>query len=159
VKVTLTATFADEEAALEAAERVRERAGPRAGVRLLIPERPQQVIDASVVAVRSPWRWVGVFGFALGLVGAYVFLSMGAHWTLGLLSIATGVTGGVLLGAWLSGEEFAARVASTAELRRHAEPLRSGRSVVVARVKRSQGEAVWRLLEDFGGLVAESRPA
>lgn len=158
---TVSGTFSTADAALAAGERLRELADQHATIRLLLPGKDDLTVEASIEP-RSDWRKIAVFGFGLGLVGAYVFDTLlQATWTVGFLGLATGAVTGVMLGLWLSGEHLFARSAERAHAGPVALALRQGHSVVSAVVPSHRvAEQVRELLENAEGyLETAERPA
>ena len=101
---TVTGVFGDSNLALEAGERVREVAGSRSTVRILMPGRSRTVIETAVLEDTSSWSRVALISAALGAVGVVVFHLLGASWAMAMLGLLWGVGAGLMLGAWLTGE-------------------------------------------------------
>lgn len=130
---TITGIFSDPTLALEAGERVREVAGSRATVRLLVPGRSQSVVETSVLADDKRWGRVALYCAGLGLLGMIMFKLFGASWGMAALGLFWGITGGLFMGLWLTGELYPSRILTRAEARSRYESLAvEGRSVVVA---------------------------
>lgn len=153
---TVTGIFTDAESALQAAEDVREVAGPRATVRVLLPGQGRSLVEVAVVADTGGSLRVAAFGVALGFAAGLFVLALGLGWTLALVALATGVASGLLLGLWLTGERFPSRLLAgpDAAAQRRAL-LHDGESVVTAVVGARYVDAVRRAIADGGGQVGD----
>lgn len=153
---TVTGIFSDPESALQAAEDVREVAGPRATVRVLLPGQADSLVEVAVVADASGTLRVIGFGAAIGVAAMLFALAAGLGWTLALVALASGVSTGLLLGVWLTGERFPSRLLAgpDATARRRAL-LHDGEAVVTAVVGVRYADAVRRAVADGGGQVGD----
>jgi hypothetical protein len=153
--MTLIAVFKSEEKALEVAESAKEVA-PGVPIRVLVPGDGE--VEVSVVTDRSDWPKVSLMGFILGLLGAYIFDTMGASWRLGLIGLIVGAGAGVLLGLWLTGETLTRRNVELEETCR--DLLKQGRSVIIADPRRrSSTHKLHQLFYRSGAQVSHHRVA
>jgi hypothetical protein len=152
---SVTGTFGTADAAFAIGERVREIADEQATIRLLLPGKDEGTVEASIESSGEGWHRIAVFGFGVGLLGAYVFDTiLGASWTVGIVGLATGVLTGGLLGMWLSGESVSIRRSQREERGRVADALRAGHSVVTVSVRTHRdAERVRELIEDADGYI------
>jgi hypothetical protein len=155
-KATIIGLFADDDAALLAAERTREAAPSGTHVHVLMGGRPE-VTETSVTLDRSDLLRITLFGWATGLVVAVIFAFAKLSWLYSLVGVLTGASMGVLLGIWLSGEVFNRRPVDKDG--RFAGLLRGGRALVVVDLEDAfQANKVSTVLHQAGGEVYGERP-
>ncbi len=155
---TLNGIFQTQDAALGAAERVREVASSRATVRLFLPGAKGKVIETSVAADHSSVSRVAMACVAVGLAGVVLFAFAGARLSYVLVWLMWAVAGGAMLAAWLTGELHPRHILKMGDAvrSRYERETCAGRAVVTVMVG-SQAEAgrVTRTLEDAGARVVE----
>ncbi len=132
--MTITAVYDDPTVALAVAESSKEVA-PNVRIRVLVPGSNAPVV--TVVNDKRGWFQVAIMGFILGLVGAYVFDSMGAGWAMGFVGWLTGTLGGLMLGFWLQGEAVFRGSDRTLE-KRFADLIADGKSVLYINAYRNE---------------------
>jgi len=153
----VTGLFDSAQAALLAGERVREVAGPRASVRVLVPGSAGSVLEVSVLGDESALAQVALLGVGIGIVGMLALLLAGMGWAASLLWLAVGALGGTLLGIWLTGELDPARTVAGPEARRcHDALVLGGHGLLAATVRDERHAAmVRRVIVSAGGQVRD----
>lgn len=153
MRVTLTGLFPDPQAALDAAEELRERDEPLGSVRLLLPGGDGPPVEALLVEERSPWLRITLWGLAVGVLCLYIALSWSETWIFGVIGLSAGIGFGLLLGLWFGGQRYPRSVRP-----RRVERLSGGHALLIVDVL-DRPEAVRRLLERAGASVtSDSEP-
>jgi hypothetical protein len=152
--VSMTGVFRDPEGALRASEQLRplECVG---SLRLYLPGSDGAPVETLVVAERSPWPRLTLFGAVVGAIAAYVSFSITPSWLLALVALGGGVAAGVLLGSWLGGQRYRRPVRPHMRLR-YLDLVKRGRSIVLADVRtQHDAEAVREVMQENGAYVSE----
>jgi len=148
---SVTGIFPDAESALHAGEEVREVAGPRATVRVLLPGARGTLVEVAVVPDNAGTLRIAGLGAAVGVLAMAIVFAFGLGVTLALIALAWGVATGIMLAVWLTGERYPSRVLGPEARGR----LVDGQAVVTAVVGARWIEGVKRAIADEGGLVAD----
>ena len=153
MRTTMTGVFRDPEAALRASERLRELEGATGSIHLFLPGADGRPVETLVVEERSPWLRVTVWGFAVGLLFAYVARSLSPSWFYTVVALGAGVLFGLLLGGWLGGERYPRAVRPHMRTR-YLDLVDQGRAVLLVDVV-GGGTDIRELLEESGAYVSE----
>lgn len=152
MRTTLTGVFQDPQAALDAAERLRELDEAAGSLRVFLPGPDGQPVETLLVEERSPWLRIALWGVAVGMLCLYIALSWSATWLYGVVGLAAGVGFGLLLGVWFGGQRYPRSVRPHMRAR-YLELVRAGRAVVLVDVLGDAGD-VRKLLEESGAYVS-----
>jgi hypothetical protein len=152
---TVSGIFPDGEAALRAAEEVRERVSKRATVRVILPGRNGNLLEVSVLTDASGSLAVFLVGAGLGILGLALALALGHDWRFGMTALAAGVLAGILLAVWLTGERYPSRMVRSPDATERHQQLARGQAVVTAVVAPSEIEGVREAMLDEGGEIYE----
>jgi hypothetical protein len=144
---TITGLFDNPDEALRAGEKLKEVAGPRASVRVIVPGKDGKAVETKVLEDTSSYTRVPFIGLSLGLLFAIAGKIFGLDWGLTVLALLVGVGTGMLLSIWLTGEAFRRRI--------YSREVGMNRSVVSAVVSdMSHASNVLEVLRSSGGRVA-----
>lgn len=152
MRTTLTGVFKDPEAALEAAERLRELDEAADSLRLFLPGADGQPVETLVVEERSPWLRIALWGVAVGLLCLYIALSWSTTWIYGVIGLCAGIGFGLLLGVWFGGQRYPRSVRPHMRAR-YLDVVRAGRAVLLVDVV-GHTDDVRKLLEESGAYVS-----
>lgn len=152
MRTTLTGVFQSPDAALAAAERLRELDGIAGSLRLFLPGADGEPVETVLIEERSPWLRIGVWGAAVGLVFLYVALSLSRFWLYAVVAVLAGVGFGLLLGIWFGGQRYPQAVRPHMRTR-YLDLVRGGRSVLLVDVL-GDSEDVRQVMEEAGAYVS-----
>ena len=154
MRTTMTGVFRDPEGALRASEQLSELACV-GSLRLFLPGSDGAPVETMLVEERSPWLRLTLFGAGVGLLCAYVALSISPSWVLAFVALLTGAAGGAMLGSWLGGQRYRRTVRPHMRLR-YLDLVKRGRAIVLADVRaHHDAEAVRDVMEECGAYVSE----
>jgi hypothetical protein len=154
MRTTMTGVFREPDGALRASERLREL-DCVGSLRIFLPGSNGAPIETMLVEERSPWLRLTLCGAVVGLLSAYVALSISPSWILAFVALATGAAGGALLGSWLGGQRYQRSVRPHMRVR-YLDLVRRGRAIVIADLRTQQdADEVRSVMEEHGAYVSE----
>jgi hypothetical protein len=153
MRTTLTGVFRDPDAALRVSEQLRELDGAAGSIRLFLPGTDGIPVETVVVAERSPWLRVTLWGLAVGVLFVYVARSLSPSWLYTVVALVAGALFGLLLGVWLSGQRYP-RAVRPHMRSRYLDLVQKGRAVLLVDVV-GAAEDVRQVMEESGAYVSE----